>query len=1023
MRFSRSLLQSLVDMLKFTSPITQLIALILALAGIPVNSQLQANTEKPNVLVIYYDDMGYSDMGAYDTSQTSLTPNLDTLASGGLLFTAGHSADAVCTPSRYSLITGRYSWRTSRKSGVNGSYSAPMIEDDRFTFAKMFQALGYHTAMVGKWHVGMNFYDSSGNKTTNASNIDFSQKLSSTPYHIGFDYFFGTSASLDMPPYAWIEDDTVLFKGGLVSGGTVDFSQAQPATNADFLDGNPVGAQTRDGYYDPNFDIRDYLQVQAAKVSDIIKNKAASNEPFFIYVPMPSPHTPWAVQDAFSGIAGYPYGDYVYQTDYYTGIILDALEDPDNDPLTNDSIVDETVVFISSDNGPENVAQSRSLNEGRDSNGPFRGVKRDVWEGGTRVPFVIRWPGVITPNTTTDHACWQGDFFATMAAYLGYDFADDEAPDVESFLPILYGNSMQPDRREGFIQHSSSGQMAIVDKNGEWKLIDGTGSGGYDSTYDSSDNTITNVKGTLYATPRQLFNLKTDPGEDNNLLLAPTAAHTEKEDELYAILNQIRGNTRSGTDGSSNVPPPDNDLDGMPNAFENKYPELDRNDPSDAGADFEPDGLNNLEEAEVGSSPIDSDSDDDQLTDSEEVNTYSSLPTNAHSDSDTLEDGEEVLIWGTSPILADTDADGYNDDEELELAFNPRSSISKPEGPASQISLDPVAIQLVGADGTAADPAVSGGVTSGWSEAGDVFVRSRSGSHEEWKTQLFLRFDLSTIEGNLVEAKLRIHQRHRLNNIYSSDLQIATVTEDWGTSSGSYPIYDVTAVTDASIFGNNGDFGSASDASGFYSGTPGAAGTDQGFDVTTLVEGWLDGSKPNYGIRVAINEASFTGAAFSQFDDISTSNSNEQLQLIITYQQLNSQDTDGDGLIDAYELDKFGDLNSSGADDPDADGITTFVEQALGSDPNSRSSLPVLNLDTAIPASTSIAFHRYSLAGLGYELLLSEDLSEWYPFTTYYEYASTFPDSLYGEDYEHVLLIPHSPLPEALFYTLNLQTR
>lgn len=980
----------------------------------------QSNT--PNVLVIYYDDMGYSDMGAYDTNQSSLTPNLDSLAADGMLFTAGHSADAVCTPSRYALMTGRYCWRSSRKSGVTGAYSPPLIEEDRFTFAKMFQSLGYETAMVGKWHVGMQFYDASGAPTGSSKNVDFSQNLTSTPYHIGFDYFFGTSASLDLEPYAWIENDTVLFKGGMVVNGSVDFSQATQASNSDFLNGNPVGASTRDGYYDPNFDLRDYLQVQAAKTAEIIEARAQDGLPFFIYVAMPSPHTPWAVQSQFAGISSYTYGDYLYQTDYYTGVILDALADPDGDPNTDDSLVDTTVVFISSDNGPEKVAQSQSLAQGRDSNGPFRGVKRDNWEGGTRVPFVIRWPGMIPAGSRTDHACWQGDFFATIAAYLGYDFTGDEAPDVESFLPILSGNSMQAQRREGFIQHSVSGQMAIVDKTGQWKLLDGTGGDGYDDTYDENDNVVTGAKGTRYGTPRQLFDLLADPGESNNLLLAPTAEHTAKETELYSLLNEIRGNTTTGTDGNSNVPLPDNDKDGMPNAFENQHPRLNRDDPSDAETDLEPDGLTNLEESQNGCDPTRADTDGDRLPDGDEVNIYATQPDSAHSDNDSLEDGDEILVWNTNPLIADSDNDGVNDDIELSNFHNPRNTSSTPTlGAMIQTELSPLIIQLAGFDGTVNDPAIEGGASSGWSEAGAVFVRSRLSGNEQLKTRAFIKFDLNGLSGNLVSAKLRVHQTHKLNGTYTADLQLARATDDWGNTAGNYPLYEGTGIADTVLFGNTGDFGSSSSSSGFFSGTPGSAGDDNGFDITDIVEGWINGSYPNYGIRISINDLSFTGSALSEFDDLSTSNSDEALELIVRTQSYISQDSDQDGLLDTYENSKYGDLSISGADDPDQNGIPEILELAFGGTGSATNSAGFIRVDTGSNMGISIRFDQHTQLGFGYELLLSENLTNWEPFNTLYEYRSSSPSTL-GADYEAVIYEPIAALPENLFYKLNVQT-
>ena len=1011
--------------------------MMMGLSGIHASAEV----DQPNVIMIYYDDMGYSDMGIYDTTQPSLTPKLDTFAAESLRFTAGHSADGVCTPSRYAIMTGRYCWRTSRKSGVTGGYSSPLMQTNRFTIGKMFQSLGYKTAMVGKWHVGMQFYSPAGTPvnlgnnnnvldgddlTTSGDLIDFSKTLSNTPYHQGFDYYFGSSASLDMPPYTWIEDDTVLFKGGIVTNGAVDFSQGVPATNADFLEGAPVDSVNgvRAGVYDPNFVVSDYLQVQAQKVSDLIAARAVDGEPFFFYIPMPAPHRPWSVQAAFAGTTPYSYGDYLAQTDFYTGQILDALADPDGNPTTDDSLVSNTVVFITSDNGPETSAYTASRTAGRDSNGPFRGVKRDNWEGGTRVPFLIRWPGKVVPGTS-DHACWQGDFFATMAAYLGYDFSSDEAPDAESFLPVLLGGSMPISRREGFTQHSVNGQLAIVDKAGEWKLLDGTGGDGNATSYDADDVNIANARGTRFGTQRQLFNLLTDPGERTNRLLSATQADLDKEAELYALLNDIRGNTTFGIDGDSDVPPVDNDQDGMANFFENTHAGLDRDDPTDGDGDFEPDGLTNLEEYLHAANPNSSDSDADRLSDYDEVNTYGTQAGSAHSDTDTLEDGDEVLIWDTNPLVADSDQDGVDDDDELSLFTNPRNATSTPmQGEATEIVLDIAAAQLVGQNATTTDPAVTGDGTSGWAEAGNLFVRERAttGSSQDWRTQLFLRFDLSGLSGELVRARLRIHQVDRLNTANSADLQLARVTEAWGTSSGSYPTFDGTGVTDAFVFGNNGDFGTAIDASGFYSGTAGTPGTDDGFDVTSMVQPWFDGGQTNYGFRVAMSDRAFAAAAFSEADDPATVNINEQLQLILTVKSLDvSSDSDGDGLLDEYEMDVFTNLVMHGSDDGDLDEVNTFLEQALGSDPKLMDSRPVVELTTTNAAEVAYSYHRFNRAGLGFEVLISEDLVTWEPFTKLYEYADPAPASDLGADYDKVRLEPHSELPSKVYYKMNIR--
>ncbi|QDV62410.1 sulfatase family protein [Crateriforma conspicua] len=552
-------------------------------AGIGGNA-MAAATDRPNVLIIYFDDMGWGDMGAnaptdhaipedsqyLDPQVPTLTPHLDAFAAQAMRFTNGHSADGVCTPSRYALMTGRYCWRTRLKKGVNGGYTPTLMEPDRLTIGKMFQSRGYSTAMVGKWHIGMQFHDSAnrpvkgnlGNRSDvlEKNLIDFSKPVTDTPIHnAGFDVFFGTPASLDMPPYVWLQSNgdavRVMSQGGVVRDGEVDFSKARGATNDDLVERQnfkrSVGIATRAGVHDPTFDLRDYLQIQAQKVCDLIHQFDDESEPFFIYVPMPAPHTPHAVQDQFVGSAGWTYGDYVVQTDHYTGQILDAL----GDPTDGNSIAAETVVFISSDNGPENGAYHTSLEVDHDANGPYAGRKRDNYEGGTRVPFLVRWPGVIQPGSVTDHLCWQGDFMATMADHLGIPLGPDDAPDAERFLPVLKGQPMPTQRRPAIIQHSSRGQFAIVDQSGEWKLLDGTGGGGNGTTCDADDQETLRA-GKIRETPRQLFRLSVDPGERNNLLNDPDQAATDKESELYELLNRIRGDQEFGTDGNSQVPRP-----------------------------------------------------------------------------------------------------------------------------------------------------------------------------------------------------------------------------------------------------------------------------------------------------------------------------------------------------------------------------------------------------------------------------------------------------------------------------------
>ncbi len=473
---------------------------------------------KPNVVIIYADDLGYGDVGAYNPSALIPTPHTDSLRAEGMLFTRAHSASGVCTPSRYSLLTGRCSWRLAADGilakGVVWDYSTPVIQSHEVTIGQVLQQQGYHTSCFGKWHLGMQHFDRNGvpftgTKTTinDPAKIDMT-RVEQTVVDRGFDYFFGMPNTINIAPYCWMENDTILFQGAAVTTN----SPWQVKNNA---------------LWEPGFEQIDVSPVMISNAVAHITARATNAEPFFVYVSLFSPHKPWVVTPAFEGSVGYTYGDFVHLTDHWIGQVVDAVDASGGSS--------NTVVIFTSDNGPETSAFTGSRTFGHDSNGPLRGVKRDSWEGGTRVPFIVRWPGVVATNSTSDELVWQGDIFAALADHLGTNLPANVAPDAESFLPILQGYPMPTNRRESIVIASIDNQLSLCTVDG-WKLIDGTGGGGNGTSYDADNVNIPDAHGTIGGSPKQLFELNTDVGERTNLVSSLPA----KESELLVLLDQHR---------------------------------------------------------------------------------------------------------------------------------------------------------------------------------------------------------------------------------------------------------------------------------------------------------------------------------------------------------------------------------------------------------------------------------------------------------------------------------------------------
>lgn len=485
---------------------------------------------KPNVIVFLADDLGYADLQSYGGKIP--TPHIDRLAAEGMKFTDAHSTSSVCTPTRYSLLTGRYNWRSRLKRGVLGGLSPRLIEPGRMTVASMLQAEGYHTACIGKWHLGMDWVVKPGKEISELSiepreqvfNVDYSQPITNGPNSVGFDYFYGISASLDMVPYTFIKNDRVT---------------VLPTEDRDFLMmlGREQGGRTRKGPTAPDFDAMDVLPIMVQQCVQVIQRRAEdarAGKPFFLYVPFASPHTPILPTADWQDKSGVnPYADFLMETDAAVGEVLAALE--------RHQLTENTLVIFTSDNGCSPQAKFEELAEhDHFPSGPLRGHKADLFEGGHRVPMVVRWPGQISAGSTSSALVCQIDLLATLAEILQIDLPDDAGEDSISFLAVLQGGQGQ---RDHLVSHSVNGSFAI--RQGDWKLMLCADSGGWSAPRPGS-------KQALGLPPMQLYDLSTDLGEQNNLV----DQHPERVQQLIELLEQFVADGRStpGTRQANNDP-------------------------------------------------------------------------------------------------------------------------------------------------------------------------------------------------------------------------------------------------------------------------------------------------------------------------------------------------------------------------------------------------------------------------------------------------------------------------------------
>ena len=471
----------------------------------------------PNIVFILADDMGYGDVHALNPRSKIPTPHLDRLSTEGMTFTDAHTPSAVCTPTRYGLLTGRYAWRTRLRSGVLNGYSEPLIEEDRPTVASFLQQRGYHTGMVGKWHLGLGYA-----RTPDGKTFDFSKPVSDGPHTRGFGFSYIIPASLDFPPYFYLRDGKP--------------TQAPTLTQA----AQPFPAFLRKGERGPDLVMEDCLDDLRKQAVAYLERRAAAEQPFFLYFALSAPHKPVLPHRRFRGKSELgPYGDFITQVDSTVGAVLKALDEL--------GLRDNTLVIYTSDNGSfmrrhdgpdaaDHVSDEtvQAYDAGHHTaNHVFRGTKADIWEAGHHVPFFARWPGAIEPNSQSDQTICLTDFFATVAEITETETPKSAAEDSFSILPLLRGEGWTSPRAP-VIHHSSGGMFAIRD--GQWKLVLGNGSGGREQP-----------KGQPFEKPYQLFNLSSDLSERTNVI----TEHADVAAGLERTLEQIRW---SGTSRVRPVP-------------------------------------------------------------------------------------------------------------------------------------------------------------------------------------------------------------------------------------------------------------------------------------------------------------------------------------------------------------------------------------------------------------------------------------------------------------------------------------
>ncbi len=473
------------------------------------------NASRPNIVILYADDMGHGDLGVQNPNSKIPTPHLDRLASQGTRFTDAHSSSGVCTPSRYALLQGRYHWR--KFHSIVNAFGQPVMDDDAMTLPELLKTKGYTTACIGKWHLGWDWEaikkpgatpqsgPNSRNKEYAPDDFDWTKSIPGGPLSHGFDYYFGDDVP-NFPPYAWFENDRV------ITTPTVPLVTPKQTAEGSW--------EARPGPAVADWDFWDVMPKLTERAVQWIGNQH-KDEPFFLYFPFTSPHAPIVPTPEFIGkSAANGYGDFVVQTDATVGRVLRALE--------AGGFAENTLVIFTADNGPEKYAYDRLRNFDHSSMGELRGLKRDIWEGGHRVPFLVRWPGVVPAGKVSDEIVSQIDIFATIASLIQAEIPAGSAEDSFDQLTFLKGEAHSA--RDTVVHNTNANGYAL--RHGDWVLI-AAKTGGVSAVPAWFDNEHGYQKNSAEG---ELYNLREDLAQKHNLY----SERPEKVKELATMLQSIR---------------------------------------------------------------------------------------------------------------------------------------------------------------------------------------------------------------------------------------------------------------------------------------------------------------------------------------------------------------------------------------------------------------------------------------------------------------------------------------------------